>query len=214
MGTEMPQVSPRYNVCPGQENPVILFERSEAVGLVCKPLLWGFVPSWLKEHDKQASTINARVETAAEKPYFRDAYRKRRCRVPADGYYEWQQVGKAKIPHYIQWDEGDSLAFAGLWEAREVAEARACSSYAIITTVATEAIRFIHHRMPVVLPERHWKAWLDLSTPTDDLPAILKDAVIDFHSHAVSGSVNSRENEGAELVNPVKRSLQGEFDFT
>ncbi|MFP6900811.1 MAG: SOS response-associated peptidase [Opitutales bacterium] len=208
---EMPEIGPRYNVCPGQDNPVIRGEESVALSVVCESMRWGFVPNWLKEPATQAATINARVDTAAEKPYFRDAYRKRRCLVPADGYYEWQQVGKAKIPHYLQWGEG-AFAFAGLWDSWE--GAAPFTSYAIITTAAAEAIQFIHHRMPVVLPERHWKAWLDDATPVDALPAILEDAAIDFHTHAVSSLVNSRDNEGPELVNPVKRSLQGEFDFT
>ena len=212
LGAEMPQVSPRYNVCPGQDNPVIHRGQSDSADLVCGFLRWGFVPNWLKEPDTKAP-INARVETASEKPYFRDAYRKRRCLVPADGYYEWQQVGKTKIPHFIK-RGGEAFAFAGLWDAREDTAGAPVFSYAIITTEAAESIRFIHHRMPLVLPQRHWKAWLDDATPTDTLPAILEDAHIDFDSHTVSGSVNSRQNEGPELITPVKRSLQEEFDFT
>lgn len=213
LGFSMPALEERYNVCPGQDNPVIRGKGSASAKILCEPILWGFVPSWLKEPDTQASTINARMETVAEKPYFRDAYRKRRCLVPADGYYEWQQVGRAKIPHYLQLEDGQPFAFAGLWDSCE-GTVPASSSYAIITTVAAEAIQFIHHRMPVVLPEDHWGVWLDEATPPDALPAILGEAVTDFHNHPVSSLVNSRKNEGPELVHPVKRSLQGEFDFT
>ena len=117
------------------------------------------------------------------------------------------------IPHYLQLEDDQPFALAGLWDSCEGA-VPASSSYAIITTVAAEAICFIHHRMPAVLPERHWKAWLDDATPTDALPAILEEAATDFRSHTVSSLVNSRKNEGPELVRPVKRSLQGEFDFT
>ena len=213
LGLSMPALEERYNVCPGQDNPVIRGKGSATANILCEPMRWGFVPSWLKEPETQASTINARMETIAEKPYFRDAYRKRRCLVPADGYYEWQQVGRAKIPHYLQLEDDQPFALAGLWDSCD-GTASASSSYAIITTVAAEAICFIHHRMPAVLPERHWKAWLDDATPTDALPAILQDASTDFRSHTVSSLVNSRKNEGPELVRPVKRSLQGEFDFT
>lgn len=212
LGIRAPEISSRYNVCPGQDNPVIR-GGSEAAEFSSEAMRWGFVPNWLNEPDTKASTINARVETVSEKPYFRDAYRQRRCLVPADGYYEWQQVGKAKIPHYIQ-GESETFAFAGLWDAREGTDPDPVSSYAIITTAAAEGIRFIHHRMPVILPQRHWNTWLDASTSPDALPAILEDGCADFHSHAVSSLVNSRENEGPELVQPVKRSLQGEFDFT
>lgn len=212
LGIRVPEISSRYNVCPGQDNPVIR-GGSEAAEFSSEAMRWGFVPNWSNEPDTKASTINARVETVSEKPYFRDAYRQRRCLVPADGYYEWQQVGKAKIPHYIQ-GESETFAFAGLWDEREDTAPDPLASYAIITTAAAECIRFIHHRMPVVLPQRHWKAWLDAATSPDALPSILKDGRADFQSHAVSSLVNSRENEGPELVHPVKRSLQGEFDFT
>ena len=213
LGIRAPEILSRYNVCPGQDNPVIRGHRPDATEFSCESMRWGFVPNWLKEPTTKTFTINARVETASEKPYFRDAYRKRRCLVPADGYYEWQQVGKTKIPHFIK-RGNETFAFAGLWDSREDTAGALAPSYAIITTAAAERVRFIHHRMPVVLPQRHWKAWLDDATPTDSLPAILKDAVTDFDSHTVSGSVNSRENEGPELVRPVKRSLQEELDFT
>jgi putative SOS response-associated peptidase YedK len=213
LGLSMPALEERYNVCPGQDNPVIRGQGSASAKILCEPILWGFVPNWLEEPAAKASTINARVETIAEKPYFRDAYGKRRCLVPADGYYEWRQVGRAKIPHYLQLEDGQSFAFAGLWDKRD-ASAETFASYAIVTTEATEAIHFIHHRMPVVLPEDHWGAWLDEATPINDLPAILGEAVTDFHNHPVSSLVNSRDSEGPELVKPTKRSLQGEFDFT
>jgi len=213
LGAQMPEVSPRYNVCPGQDNPVVRSSDPKATAATCEPLLWGFVPNWLEEPAAKASTINARVETIAQKPYFRESYRKRRCLVPADGYYEWQEVGRAKIPHYLQLEGGQAFAFAGLWDKWEGA-AEPFSSYAIVTTEATDPIRFIHHRMPVILPQCHWVAWLDENTSISEVAAILEERESDFQSHPVSSLVNSMKNEGPDLVMPAKRSLQGEFDFT
>lgn len=210
---EMPEIAARYNVCPGQDNPVFRSLETNPSVATCDSMLWGFVPNWLAEPAAKASTINARVETIAEKPYFRESYRKRRCLVPADGYYEWQEVGRAKVPHYLQLEDGEPFALAGLWDQWGGA-AESFSSYAIVTTEATEAIRFIHHRMPIILPQGHWDAWLDESTPIHDLAAILEERESDFHSHPVSSLVNSMKNEGPELIKPAKRSLQGEFDFS
>jgi len=146
--------------------------------------------------------------TKAEKPFFRDSFRSRRCLVPSDGYYEWLTDGKRKTPFFIHLPEEEPFAFAGLWDRWEGSEIEPFFSYAIATTEAVESVRFIHHRMPVVLPERHWMAWLDSSTPAADLSSIMQDAEVGFEYRTVSDLINDVINEGPELTKPVPRERQ------
>ncbi|MDZ7734713.1 MAG: SOS response-associated peptidase [Gammaproteobacteria bacterium] len=189
-------VYPRYNIAPDQGNPVIL---KTPEGIAMQAFRWGLVPHWLDEPKTKYSTINAKVETVAEKPFYRDAYKSRRCLVPADGYYEWRQEGVRKQPYYIH-QGGQAFAFAGLWDRWEGNES--FSSYTIITGPAAETVRDIHARMPLVLPEASWKAWLDPETPVNKLPEILDSAETKFEYHVVSTRVNDPRNEGPELIEP------------
>lgn len=190
------EVYPRYNIAPEQDNPVIL---KTPEGFAMEAFRWGFMPHWLDDPQTAYSTINAKVETVAEKPHYREAYQSQRCLVPADGYYEWKQEGERNQPYYIH-QGGKTFAFAGLWNRWEGEES--FSSYTIITGPAANSLKEIHARMPLVLPEETWKAWLDPETPVNKLPDILNNAETDFEFHTVSTRVNDPRNEGPELIAP------------
>jgi len=166
---------------------------------------WGLVPWFAKGPTGGAKMINARAETVAEKPAFRRALERRRCILPADGFYEWLRTGKEKLPHLFAAADGEVLAFAGLWEvwrSKDDPEAEPLRTCTIVTTSANATMRPIHDRMPVLLAPETWDRWLDPSrrdaTGVVDLLAPAPDHVL--VRRAVSMKVNNVKNEGAELV--------------
>ncbi|MFP6698990.1 MAG: SOS response-associated peptidase, partial [Alphaproteobacteria bacterium] len=171
-------MSPRFNISPSQIAPVL--RRDENSGrMVVDGMTWGLIPSWTKQSTGgqkiQAGQINARSETAAEKPTFRAAYRRRRCLIPADGFYEWQKWNGTKQPFYIARADGAPFAFAGLWERWDgggegLAEAPPLESCAIVTTDANERVAPVHDRMSVILAPSDYALWLD--PRVDDLPIL------------------------------------------
>jgi putative SOS response-associated peptidase YedK len=189
---------PRYNVAPTQTVPIVRpdAERRRTLAAV----RWGLVPSWAKEV-KGAGFINARAETVATKPAFRSAFKKRRCLVLADGYYEWQAVGKQKQPYFIRRRDDRPFGFAGLWECRHGEDGTDLESCAVITTTANERTRSVHDRMPVILDPAEWDAWLASDATPNDLEALLRP----YPSEAlavdpVSPLVNSAKNDLPECV--------------
>ncbi|MCJ7496766.1 MAG: SOS response-associated peptidase [candidate division Zixibacteria bacterium] len=152
---------PRFNVAPGQNNPAVLTNEKNNRAML--PMRWGLIPSWAKEEAIGNKMINARIETVTEKPSFRTAFSKRRCLVPADGYYEWEKNGKPgkKQPFRIILKSRELLAFAGLWDLWKNPEGETIHSYTIITTEADELVRKIHPRMPVILRPENEDVWLD-----------------------------------------------------
>lgn len=156
-----PRLSPRYNIAPSQEVPIV---RTTEAGdrRECVLVRWGLVPSWAKEANFNATTINARAESLAEKPTFRASFRRRRCLVPADGFYEWKATGqKHKLPHVIRPIDGQPWAFAGLWDRWQGVAGTILESMTIVTTAANELLRPLHERMPVILTPEHYAVWLD-----------------------------------------------------
>ena len=161
---------PRYNLAPSQSAAVV---RGDAGGRRLSLLRWGLIPAWAKEPNIGHRLINARAETVAVKPSFRAAFAKRRCLVPADGFYEWRREGSAREPWYIAPRDGGLLAFAGLWERWRVPEGGALpgslgerrpgdvvETFTILTTEANETMRALHHRMPAILPPEMFQPWL------------------------------------------------------
>src|SRR6266487_1578561 len=150
----------RYNVAPGQQIAVV---RQDPVAPVrrLEQLRWGLVPEWAKEPAIGYKMINARAETAAERPAFRDALLARRCLVPADGFYEWKREGKQKLPFCFAMADDALFAFAGLWERWRSPQGQLLESCAILTTEANELMRDVHDRMPVILPAEAFELWLD-----------------------------------------------------
>jgi putative SOS response-associated peptidase YedK len=179
---------------------------------------WGLVPFWAKDVKIGSRMINARAETVAEKPAFRRAFAKRRCLVPADGYYEWQQLpGAAKQPVYISRTDGRSLSFAGLYELWRDPAVNSDDQDAwlwtttIITTSAPDEIGMIHDRMPMIIDPGSWADWLDpANNDVADLKVLLTPAMVgDLTTWPVSTAVNSVRNNGPELIEPVAVGLAG-----
>jgi len=183
--SEVPAYQPRFNIAPTAD--VLIIGRNEAA-----MVRWGLVPRWAKDPAIGARMNNARAETVAEKPSFRDAYRKRRCLIPASGFYEWKPESGGKQPYYIYPAKGELFAFAGLWEQWH--ELRTC---AVITTEANAKMSAIHERMPVIVPRSEYANWL---AGAGDLLHPCPDSAIDICR--VSRAVNNARNEGPALVEP------------
>jgi putative SOS response-associated peptidase YedK len=195
-----PELSPRYNIAPTR--PVAAVRTGEA-GRECVRLRWGLVPPWSR--DAKEAPINARAETAADKPTFRHALRKRRCLVPADGFYEWAAVGGRKQPYCFRPWEERPWAFAGLWE-RWQGPGGPVESCAILTTGANDLVRPVHDRMPVILPERHWAAWLDPEgQDVAELLPLLRPFPSDaMRAYPVGLLVNDPRNDGPGCLDPAR----------
>ena len=146
------------NIAPGTDIPVI--RQSPEGKRVLHLLNWGLLPHWVKEPQSASRPINARVETLSEKPYFRDAYRKRRCLIPADGFYEWMREGKKKLPLYFSLATHELMAMAGLWESWKAPDGSVRRTVCLITTEANDVMKPVHDRMPVFIAPPDWRAWL------------------------------------------------------
>ena len=190
-----------YNIAPTQEVLTVVGGETRRGGF----MRWGLIPHWAKNSSMGNRMINARAETVAEKPAFRDALRRRRCLVLADGFYEWQRTGGAKRPMRIVMRSGEPFAFAGLWSVWKGPDGNRIPSCVIITTVANDLLRLIHDRMPVILPREMEDFWLDRSV---DDPGALR-SVLTPHPHdamelyEVSTLVNSAANNGPEVIEAV-----------
>ena len=192
---------PRYNVAPSQEVlAVVQAGDTRRAGW----LRWGLVPFWAKELAIGNRMINARAESVAEKPAFRNSFRRRRCLIVADGFYEWQQTDESKVPMWIHRRSHRPFAFAGLWDRWQPPEGEPVVSCTIVTTSANDALRPIHERMPVILPREARATWLDPSADVDALLSVLRPYEgDDLEAHAVSTLVNSPKNDVPDCITPV-----------
>jgi putative SOS response-associated peptidase YedK len=195
----------RYNIAPTQEVAAVRLARQRRERQLVA-LRWGLIPSWAKDPAIGNRMINARAETVAEKPSFRNALKRRRCLVLSDGYYEWQKQGpkEPKQPYYICMADERPFAFAGLWESWTDPSANRLDSCTIITTEANELTKPIHDRMPVILPADGYETWLEDSPQDDDQ---LQQLLISYPSdqmkaYAVSTLVNSPRNDDPNCVVP------------
>ncbi len=201
---EIPKhLAPRYNIAPTQPIAVIPNDRQNKLDF----FVWGLIPSWAKDPSMGSRLINARAETLAEKPSFRTAYKRRRCLVLADGFYEWTTVPgqKAKVPHYIQLESKEPFAFAGLWETWNAPDGSIVKSATIITTEPNKMMAKLHNRMPVILPPNVYEAWLNTEEKkAEELNPLLKPYPAEEMMHyPVSRSVNSPANDVPECIVPV-----------
>ncbi len=203
-------VEPRWNIAPTTFVPVVRLDDAGARRL--SMLYWGLVPHWAKEKSIGARMINARAETLAEKPSFRTAYRRRRCLVLADGWYEWKPEGGAKQPYFIHAANGEPFAMAGLWESWvETAGEPPLESCAIVTTEAVGTLAEIHHRTPVVLEPQSFDTWLDCSAPAASVAnaAAVTSLLVAapegrMRVRQVSKKVNNARNEGQDLLDAAR----------
>ena len=217
-----PEPAPDYNVAPTKKIFAVLerpAREDEPQARELRVLRWGLVPSWAKEASIGSRMINARAETVAVKPAFRRAFTKRRCILPADGYYEWQAISdggkKRKQPYFIYRTDGGALAFAGIYELwrddslPDDHERAWLWTAAIITTQATDDVGQIHDRMPMVITPEHWADWLDpANTEPGQIHAAMLPAMAGgLTSHPVSMAVNTVRNNGPELIKPLESAM-------
>ena len=188
-------VTPRFNVMPSQMMPVIIGGEPPHLEL----MQWGFIPSWSKDGK---GFINARAETVAERPAFRQALRFQRCLVPAGGFYEWRQTPRGKVPHYIHLKDARLFSFAGIYSTWTNPQGEEVRTYAIITTEANELMAPIHNRMPVILRREDEATWLNpAETDPGPLLDLLRPYVADeMEAYPVSRAVNDPANDGPDLL--------------
>ena len=201
---QVPALEPRYNIAPTQPVATVRVG-SESKGRELVHMRWGLIPFWAKDPSIGARMINARSETVAEKRSFRTAFRRRRCLVLADGFYEWQKLDGAKQPLYVSLQDREAFAFAGLWERWEGSENGVVESCTLLTCEPNELLRPIHNRMPVILNPKDHTLWLDREfQEAERLQTLLCPYPSGgMQASAVSRYVNSPRNEGPECILPV-----------
>jgi putative SOS response-associated peptidase YedK len=190
----------RFNLTPSQRVAVIFNTSPHRLSTA----RWGLIPSWAADEKIGASLALARADTVAVKPSFRSAFQWRRCLIPADGFYEWEQTGHGKMPHYFTRMDGDVFAFAGLWEEWTPPGGEPVRTCAIITCPANSVVAPVHARMPVILTQEQEHAWLDAKTPSETLAKLLvplPSALL--RSHPVSPAVNNARRDDPSLVEPL-----------
>lgn len=203
--SDKPNLGAHWNIAPTQDVPIV---RREEDGRRLVLAHWGLVPFWAKDPSIGARMINARAESVADKPAFRDALRKRRCLVPLDGFYEWTAAGARKQGHVIRRRDRATFALAGLWDLWRgpkggPALERPLESVTVVTTTANRTLSALHERMPVVLGEGDWERWLDPATPLPDAEALLRPAPEDWlDAVPVGPRVNNVRNDDASCLDP------------
>jgi putative SOS response-associated peptidase YedK len=199
---EQPNFPPRHNIAPTQPVPVVMLENGVRHFHLMR---WGLIPSWVKDPRKFTLLINARSETVLEKPAFKNAIRRRRCLIPADGYYEWQVVDGSKRPFFIYRRDRQPLGFAALAETWMGPNGEELDTVAIVTTAASAELSVLHHRVPVAIDEVDFARWLDCSEdsaePVLGLMAPPRNSA--FAWHEVSKRVNHADNDDAQLILPI-----------
>ena len=199
---EQPNFPPRYNIAPTQPIPVVLIEN----GLRHFRLMrWGLLPAWVKDPRKFTLLINARAETVIEKPAFKNAIKRRRCLIPADGYYEWQVSEQRKRPHFIHRRDGQPFGLAGLAETWTGPNGEELDTVAIVTAPASADLAMLHHRVPVTISPGDFDSWLDCGAhDVESVMALLTAAREgEFVWHEVSTRVNRVANDAAQLILPI-----------
>ena len=198
-------LAPSYNVAPTRQVYAVAEHQGERL---LGTFRWGLVPFWAKDPGIGARHINARVETAASKPAFKDSFRHRRCIIPADGFFEWQKRETGgKVPHYLHAAAGSPLALAGLWASwKDPETGERLQTCTILTTTPNDLVRPIHDRMPVLLPPDHWERWLDREFA--DIAALeemlVAAPVSTLEAYAVSTLVNNVRNDYPECIAPLE----------
>jgi putative SOS response-associated peptidase YedK len=199
---EQPNFPPRHNIAPTQPVPVVILETGARHFHLMR---WGLIPSWVKDPRQFSLLINARAETVLEKAAFKNAIRRRRCLIPADGYYEWQTAGTRKRPFFIYRSDRRPMGFAGLAESWMGPNGEELDTVAIVTSAASRDLSVLHPRVPVAIAEQDFERWLDCrddrAEPVMDLLAPPAEGT--FTWHEVSSRVNHADNDDAQLLLPI-----------
>jgi putative SOS response-associated peptidase YedK len=196
---EQPNFPPRYNIAPTQPIAVVRLTEGKREFVLMR---WGLLPSWVKDPKAFSLLINARGESVCDKPAFRTAMKRRRCLIPADGFYEWKATGGRKQPYYVRAKSGKPFAFAGLWETWTGPNGEELDTVAIVTTAANRALGAIHERMPVIIPEEAFNLWLNCAE-VDEVTActLIVPAPDDLlEAYEISAAVNRVSNDTAQLT--------------
>ncbi len=196
-----PSLAPRFNIAPSQ--PIAVITNDDPQALTYHQ--WGLIPSWAKDPKIGNRMINARSETAAEKPSFRAAFKRRRCLIPTTGFFEWKQTDDGKVPMFIHMQDRQVFAFAGLWEVWYSPEGDELRTATILTTEPNEFMADIHNRMPVILQAKDYETWLAAGDQkADDLMPLMKPFPADLmKAYPVSKFVNSPRNDTPETIEPL-----------
>src|SRR5262245_39790395 len=210
---EQPNFPPRYNVAPTQPIPIVRLAEGKHEFALAR---WGLIPAWVKDPRGFSLLINARSDSVLDKPAFRNAMRRRRCLVPADGFYEWQEGGAGakagratgRRPYVVRPKDRQPVAFAGLWESWMGPNGEELETAAIVTCDANQALHHIHHRMPVVIPPEAFELWLDCRNVDSLIAAATLVPAPDtlFEAYEISDAVNRVVNDGPELLEPWQES--------
>ena len=200
---ELADFKPRYNITPGQYNPIITRHSPNSISR----MFWGLIPFWAKDDSFKFKTINARAEGIEDKPAYRKPFRMQRCLVPATGFYEWDKSQKPSQPYYFRLKDEEIFAFAGLYDIwKNPQDGKEIESYTIITTQANGVVGKIHTRMPVILKKTDEEDWLnpDIIEPERLLPLLIPFDNSEMESYMVSTKVNVPTRDDPELITPEK----------
>lgn len=199
---EQPNFPPRHNIAPTQPVPVVIIDNGVRHFRLMR---WGLLPAWVRDVSKFALLINARAETVREKPAFKNAIRRRRCLIPADGYYEWQSSGQRKRPYFIHRRDGAPMGLAGLAETWIGPNGEELDTVAIVTAPASADLSVLHHRVPVTISADDFERWLDCRDDSAEsvMALLAPPREGEFAWHEVSTRVNSVANDDAQLILPI-----------
>jgi putative SOS response-associated peptidase YedK len=204
---EQPNFPPRYNVAPTQPIPIVRLDGGKPAFALAR---WGFIPAWVKDPRTFSLLINARGESVIDKPSFRNAMRRRRCLIPADGFYEWSD-GTPRRPYFVRPKAGGPIALAGLWETWTGPNGEEVDTATIITTPANRLLAAIHDRMPVIVAPDAFNLWLDCAAVDELTAAALiapaAEALLEYHP--VSNAVNRAANDSPDLIAPAPVKTDG-----
>ena len=200
----VPPLSPRYNIAPSQPIAAVRTPHTGA-GRELALLRWGLIPSWSKDPAIGNRLINARAETVQEKPSFRNAFRRHRCLIPTNGFYEWQRQERGKQPYFVRMRDERIFAFAGLWDRWESPDDGVIETCAILTTAANAVLAPIHDRMPVILPQAEYARWLDqaLKDPDSLSPLLVPFPPEEMLAIPVSPRVNAPSTDDEKCIAPL-----------
>jgi putative SOS response-associated peptidase YedK len=199
---EQPDFPPRYNIAPTQPIAIVRLHNGQRQFALVR---WGLIPSWVKDPRTVSLMFNARGETVRDKPAFSAAMKRRRCLVPADGFYEWQKQGGRKQPFYIRARSGEPLAFAGLWETWVGPNGEEIDTAAIVTTAANSTLKPLHDRMPVIVPPEAFDLWLSGEADVETAASLIAPAPDDLlEAYPVSLAVNTAANDNPALIEPAE----------
>ncbi|MCP2501329.1 MAG: SOS response-associated peptidase [Deltaproteobacteria bacterium] len=200
----VPPLSPRYNIAPSQPIAAVRTPHT-GIGRELALLRWGLIPSWSKDPAIGNRLINARAETVREKPSFRNAFRRHRCLIPTNGFYEWQRQERGKQPYFVRMRDERIFAFAGLWDRWESPDDGIIETCAILTTAANAVLAPIHDRMPVILPQAEYARWLDpaLKDPDSLSPLLVPFPPEEMLAIPVSPRVNAPSTDDEKCIAPL-----------